>query len=114
MALGRGDVESVRWLGENSDMQLELSAEEISAAAGLSERSVFTGRLDHRYAPSALAAMDVLVVPSTLAEAFAMVTAEGAAAGALPLAARPSGLAEGAGGVGPGGKRPRPFPLDPG
>src|SRR5262249_54580241 len=55
---------------------------------------VFTGRLDHRYAPDALAAMDVLVVPSILEEAFAMVSAEGAAAGALPLVARHSGLGE--------------------
>ena len=55
---------------------------------------VFTGRLDHRYAPDALAAMDVQVVPSILEEAFGMVAAEGAAAGALPLVARHSGLGE--------------------
>ncbi len=54
----------------------------------------FTGRLDHRYAPEALAAMDVMVVPSILPEAFGMVAAEGAAAGALPLVARHSGLGE--------------------
>jgi glycosyltransferase involved in cell wall biosynthesis len=54
----------------------------------------FTGRLDHRYAPDALAAMDVQVVPSVLSEAFGMVAAEGAAAGAMPLVARHSGLAE--------------------
>jgi glycosyltransferase involved in cell wall biosynthesis len=59
------------------------------------ERDVtFTGRLDHRYAPQVLAAMDVQVVPSILPEAFGMVAAEGAAAGALPLVARHSGLAE--------------------
>jgi glycosyltransferase involved in cell wall biosynthesis len=38
--------------------------------------------------------MDVLVVPSTLDEAFGMVAAEGAAAGALPVVARHSSLAE--------------------
>jgi glycosyltransferase involved in cell wall biosynthesis len=38
--------------------------------------------------------MDVLIVPSILEEAFGMVAAEGAAAGALPLVARHSGLAE--------------------
>lgn len=54
----------------------------------------FTGRLDHRYAPAVLSAMDVLVVPSILDEAFGMVAVEGAAAGALPLVARHSGLAE--------------------
>src|SRR5207237_5649 len=55
-------------------------------------RVTFTGRLDHRYAPEALAALDVLVVPSILDEAFAMVAAEGAAAGDLPRMARHSGL----------------------
>jgi glycosyltransferase involved in cell wall biosynthesis len=38
--------------------------------------------------------MDVQVVPSILEEAFGMVAAEGAAAGALPLVARHSGLGE--------------------
>lgn len=114
VALGRGDVDAVRWLGESSDMQIELAPVEISAAGGLTERGVFTGRLDHRYAPSALAAMDVLVVPSTLAEAFAMVTAEGAAAGALPLAARHSGLAEVAGALEQEVSRPGLFTFDPG
>jgi glycosyltransferase involved in cell wall biosynthesis len=38
--------------------------------------------------------MDVLVVPSMLAEAFGMVAAEAAAAGVLPLVARHSSLAE--------------------
>ena len=35
------------------------------------------GRLDHRHAPGAVAAMDVIVVPSILHEAFGMVAAEG-------------------------------------
>ena len=61
---------------------------------GLADRVTFTGRLDHRYAPQVLAALDVAVVPSTLDEAFAMVSVEAAAAGALPLLARHSGLAE--------------------
>ena len=47
--------------------------------------------------PYAIAAADVLVVPSIEKEAFGMVAAEGAAAGALPLVARHSGLAEVAG-----------------
>ena len=38
--------------------------------------------------------LDVLVVPSVMHEAFGMVAVEGAAAGALPLVARHSGLAE--------------------
>ncbi len=69
--------------------------ERLEAFAREAGRRVrFTGRLDHRYAPEVLAAMDVLVVPSVLEEAFGMVAAEGAAAGALPLVARHSGLAE--------------------
>src|SRR3989304_2610764 len=58
-------------------------------------RTIFPGRLDHRYAPGVLAAMDVLVVPSILDEAFGMVAAEGAAAGALTRLRRHSGPGEG-------------------
>jgi glycosyltransferase involved in cell wall biosynthesis len=94
MALHRGDADAHAWLGETSPMQLELSPQEVRAAAGLAGRMTFTGRLDHRYAPQAVAGMDVLVVPSTLSEAFGMVAAEGAAAGALPLVARHSSLTE--------------------
>jgi glycosyltransferase involved in cell wall biosynthesis len=74
----------------------------------------FTGRLDHPYAPDAVAAMDVLVVPSILQEAFGMVAAEGAAAGALPLVARHSGLAEVAGALEGHVGRPGLFSFDPG
>ena len=74
----------------------------------------FTGRLDHRYAPGALAAMDVLVVPSILHEAFGMVTAEGAATGALPMVARHSGLAEVAAILEEEVRRPGLFSFEPG
>lgn len=74
----------------------------------------FTGRLDHAYAPDAVAAMDVLVVPSVLDEAFGMVAAEGAAAGALPLLARHSGLAEVAGALERHVDRPGLFSFEPG
>jgi glycosyltransferase involved in cell wall biosynthesis len=94
VALDAGDVDAHRWLRESSPMKLELEPEEVKAAAGLAGRVSFTGRLDHRYAPEAVAAMDVLLVPSTLDEAFGMVAAEGAAAGALPVVARHSSLAE--------------------
>lgn len=93
-AIDAGDADSHRWLREASPMQLELSPEEVRRGAGLAGRISFTGRLDHRYAPEAVAAVDVLVVPSTLKEAFGMVAAEGAAAGALPLVAHHSSLAE--------------------
>jgi glycosyltransferase involved in cell wall biosynthesis len=89
-----GDVDAHRWLAEVSPLALELGDDEIRTAAGLAERVTFTGRLDHRYAPEVVAALDVLVVPSTLEEAFGMVAAEGAAAGAIPLVARHSSLAE--------------------
>lgn len=94
IALDAGDVDAHRWLAEASPMQLELEPEEVRAAAGLASRITFTGRLDHRYAPEAVAGMDALIVPSTLDEAFGMVAAEGAAAGALPVVARHSSLAE--------------------
>jgi glycosyltransferase involved in cell wall biosynthesis len=92
--LDAGDVAAYAWLRDISPMKLELSDEAVRDAAGLRSRITFTGRLDHRYAPGILAALRVLVVPSTLAEAFGMVAAEGAAAGAFPLVARHSGLAE--------------------
>jgi glycosyltransferase involved in cell wall biosynthesis len=85
-ALRDGDHSAIGWLRE----RLDLPAVEIRGR----HPTTFTGRLDHRYAPGALAAMDVLAVPSVLDEAFGMVAAEGAAAGALPLVARHSGLAE--------------------
>lgn len=94
VALDAGDVDAHRWLAEASPMRLELEPEEVKAAAGFAGRIDFTGRLDHRYAPEAVAALDALVVPSTLDEAFGMVAAEGAAAGTLPLVARHSSLAE--------------------
>ncbi|HEX2031184.1 MAG TPA: glycosyltransferase [Actinomycetota bacterium] len=94
VALDRGDGEAARWLAEASPMKLELSPDEVAGARGIAGRVAFTGRLDHRYAPAVVAGLDVLVVPSTLDEAFGMVAAEGAAAGALPLVARHSALAE--------------------
>jgi glycosyltransferase involved in cell wall biosynthesis len=94
LALHLGQPESVRWLGSASSLSIELGDVEIADAAGLADRVIFTGRLDHRYAPAAIAALDVLVVPSVMDEAFGMVAAEAAATGALPLVARHSGLAE--------------------
>ena len=90
-ALERGDVGALAWLRERG---LPIGDGLRPAEAAHVRDVVFTGRLDHRYAPEALAAMDVQVVPSILQEAFGMVAAEGAAAGALPLVARHSGLGE--------------------
>src|SRR5207244_12360322 len=89
--------EWIEWLRTHSAMPIELTPDERIGSTGVRGRVTFTGRLDHRYAPFVLAALAVLVVPSVLDEAFAMVAAEGAAAGALPLVARHSGLAEVAG-----------------
>jgi glycosyltransferase involved in cell wall biosynthesis len=91
LALRSGDAATVTWI-----LDAGRSSVEAGDMAGATQRrsAIFTGRLDHRYAPSAIAAMDILVVPSTLAEAFGMVGVEGAATGALPLLARHSGLAE--------------------
>lgn len=94
LAYRRGDADDLAWLAGAGSMGIEGS---VRGRSGEPPRVTFTGRLDHRYAPDALAAMDVLVVPSILDEAFGMVVAEGAAAGALPLVARHSGLAEVAG-----------------
>jgi len=65
-----------------------------AAAAGLGERVVLTGRLEHDELAPLLAACEAQVVPSTFPEAFGMVAAEAASAGALPVSAAHSGLAE--------------------
>ena len=89
VALAEADDAAARWVAENGGLRLELVGQEI-AVGRWSNASTFIGYLDHRYAPYVLAAMDVLVVPSILEEAFGMVAAEGAASGALPLVARHS------------------------
>jgi glycosyltransferase involved in cell wall biosynthesis len=113
-ALDRGDVGAVRWWEGATGETLGLDDAAIEGASGLASRVTFTGRLDHRFAPFAVAALDVLVVPSILAEAFAMVTVEGAATGALPLVARHSGLAEIAAALEAHVGRPGMFSFEPG
>jgi glycosyltransferase involved in cell wall biosynthesis len=113
-ALDRGDPSAMRWLGDEAGTRVELTDEEVRAARGFAERVTFTGLLDHRYAPFAVAAMDILVVPSTLHEAFGMVAAEGAASGVLPLVARHSGLAEVADALEIEAGRPGLFSYEPG
>ena len=95
-------------------MRLELTGPEVRAAAGVAGRMTFTGRLDHRDAPEVVAGVDVLVVPSTLDEAFGMVAAEAAAAGALPLVARHSSLAEVADALEEAVGRPGALSFEPG
>jgi len=64
-----------------------------------SERTLFTGALEHRHLAALLPLADVAVVPSIFPEAFGMVAAEAAASGVPPLVARHSGLAEVAAGL---------------
>jgi glycosyltransferase involved in cell wall biosynthesis len=71
--------------------------EELEALAP--PRTLFTGPLDHRHLRHLLPLADAAVVPSIFPEAFGMVAAEAAAAGAPPLVARHSGLAEVAAGL---------------
>ena len=61
------------------------------AAAG---SVAFSGRLEHDEVAVPVAASDALVFPSTFPEAFGMVAAEAASAGALPVSAAHSGAAE--------------------
>jgi glycosyltransferase involved in cell wall biosynthesis len=67
---------------------------EHAVGAAPVERVAFTGRLEHEELAELLPAAEALVAPSIFPEAFGMVAAEGAAAGALPVVARHSGLAE--------------------
>lgn len=74
---------------------LDTASEDYwSAARGLADRVVMTGRLEHHELAPVLAGCEALVFPSTFPEAFGMVAAEAAACGVLPLSADHSGLAE--------------------
>jgi glycosyltransferase involved in cell wall biosynthesis len=112
--LDRSDEAGLTWLIQASELTADLPPGLPRRANGVASRVMFTGRLDHRYAPGALAALDVLVVPSVLDEAFGMVAAEAASAGALPLVARHSGLAEVAGALEEAVDRPGLFSFEPG
>jgi glycosyltransferase involved in cell wall biosynthesis len=111
IALRRGDRAAIEWIRAEGGLPLESDA--VGPPAPDLEVG-FTGLLDHRYAPGVLAALDVQVVPSVLQEAFGMVAAEGAAAGALPVVARHSGLAEIAAALEADVTRPGLFSFEPG
>jgi glycosyltransferase involved in cell wall biosynthesis len=106
------DQETLAWLRDAAGIPIDLSAIGEHPVGRLDV--TFTGMLDHRYAPGVLAAMDVQAVPSILSEAFGIVAAEGAAAGALPLVARHSGLAEVAGALEDYAGHPGLFSFEPG
>jgi glycosyltransferase involved in cell wall biosynthesis len=112
-ALAKGDADGLGWLRDAGGLSIDPAL--ALRAHGPAQLDItFTGMLDHRYAPSVVAAMDVQVVPSILDEAFGIVAAEGAAAGALPLVARHSGLAEVAAALEGAVDRPGLFSLEPG
>ncbi|HXY73504.1 MAG TPA: glycosyltransferase [Actinomycetota bacterium] len=111
LAFDHGDVEAVGRLWPEG---FGTAPERLPRHNELQRRVTFTGRLDHRYAGPVTGAVDVLVVPSILDESFGMVAAEGAAAGALPLVARHSGLAEVGGALEAAAGRPGLFSFDPG
>ena len=112
MTIHDGGGDAIAWLAKVSDMQIEWDPDHVRSR--LRDRLHFTGRLDHRYAPFLSAAFDIQVVPSKLAEAFGMVAAEAAAAGALPLVARHSGLQEVASALEAHVDRPGMFSFEPG
>jgi len=113
IALRQADrAAALEWLRDVGGLPVDPSAAPGPTADRVDV--TFTGLLDHRYAPGALAAMDVQVVPSILKEAFGMVAAEGAASGALPMVARHSGLAEVADALETDVGRPGLFSFEPG
>ena len=100
--LAGGDLDAVRALRSETGAELPHLAAFLQvagddyreAAAGMTERIAWAGRLDHPELVDILPAAEAMVVPSTFPEAFGMVAAEAAACGALPVVANHSGLAE--------------------
>jgi glycosyltransferase involved in cell wall biosynthesis len=102
--LERGDLAAARALDaeHGGDLpQLDAFLDSLAdadgyrqAAAGMTDRIAWAGRLEHDEVADVLPAAEAMVVPSTFPEAFGMVAAEAAACGALPVVAAHSGLAE--------------------
>jgi glycosyltransferase involved in cell wall biosynthesis len=104
-ALSRGDLDAARGLRSEDGRELPALAAFLdalgpeaasyrAAAAGMTSRVLWAGRLDHEELTDVLPAADALAMPSTFPEAFGMVAAEAAACGALPVVAGHSGMAE--------------------
>ena len=99
-AMASGDAPTMRTIAREGDLtQLTeflnsgaVDFEYFTRAAHI--ELTFTGRLDHGPLSGVMPEMDVLVVPSILAEAFGMVAAEAAACGVLPVVPLHSGIAE--------------------
>ena len=109
-ALGAGDLDRVRELCVAHGLRhlaafLDAGGADapyLAAARGMPARVTRTGRLEHHELAPLLSACTAQVVPSTFPEAFGMVAAEAAAAGALPIVAAHSGLDEVAAVLAPG------------
>ena len=86
-----GEAKRLRFLSAFLDRAPADYAELARAAAGSVH---FAGRLEHGEVATPVACSEALVFPSTFPEAFGMVAAEAAAAGALPVSAAHSGAAE--------------------
>ena len=93
-ALDDRNIVALQWLEEAGIRGVDLDG---TPHVRMSDRVIFTGRLEHRDVPAVVTAVDVLVIPSLPPESFGMVAVEAAAGGALPLMPRHSGLAETAG-----------------
>lgn len=76
-----------------------------AAARGVASRITVVGRLEHRELAPLVSLSEAQVVTSTFPEAFGMVAAEAAAAGAVPVVADHSGLGEVADVLGPAARR---------
>jgi glycosyltransferase involved in cell wall biosynthesis len=100
--LSAGDLDAARATRSETGAELpHLAAfldragdDYVASARGMAEDIAWAGRLEHGELGDVLPAAEAMVVPSTFPEAFGMVAAEGAAAGALPVVARHSGLGE--------------------
>ena len=90
-ALEGGQEAPLTHLGSFLTDTPEGYADAARAAAGSIE---LAGRLEYGEVAHVVRSSDALVVPSTFPEAFGMVAAEAASAGALPVCADHSGLAE--------------------
>jgi glycosyltransferase involved in cell wall biosynthesis len=102
-ALAAGDLAAARAIAEGEgESRLRMLGSFLAASPGdyaelarATGGSIhFAGRLEHDEVAEILPASDAVVVPSTFPEAFGMVAAEAAAAGALPICAAHSGLRE--------------------
>ena len=102
-ALQTGDLSHARAIAERGEHAplvdltnfLDSVAGDADYRRRMAHRKItFTGRLEHGPLSELLPTVDVLVVPSVLAEAFGMVAAEAAACGVLPIVPNHSGIAE--------------------